>query len=235
MGWLSMIFGESEEQKEARMEKERIQKVAEEKFNELYDQTENPIFDSKGNLFGNIDARHYRAVWRRAVVREAIFKKLKNEEESKIYHQVAKIAEDRYYFRAPTNKYGKVELQISEKQAVVMWKKEMNFLFPTEIKTKVKEYSCIYLGTDNIEKKPYIGQTVNEPELRQLQHRKNKTGPYKNGATYAKWEILKENVQVNELDYWESKFIGEYDSFENGHNDNIGNDRNAYEEGKANH
>ena len=57
MGWLSMIFGESEEQKEARMEKEWLQKLAEEKFNELYGQTENPIYDSKGNLFGNIDAR----------------------------------------------------------------------------------------------------------------------------------------------------------------------------------
>jgi len=232
LGLLSKIFGENEEQRKARLEKELIVKKAEEKFNEFYDQTgDQPIFTPTGKINRNITANRYRIIWRRAVVRHAIFEKLKKETECNVYEELAKIAENRYNNKAPINKYGKVELGLSENQGIKLWKQEMKLLFPGKETVAQKEYSCIYLGIDNKENKPYIGQTVNEPELRQLQHRKSKTGPYKNGATYVEWKILKENVALNELDYWESKFIGSYNSFEKGHNDNKGNDSLAYLEG----
>ena len=232
MGILSKIFGENEEQKNARLEREKLQEFAEKKFVELSEQTENSVIDSKGNLIRNADARRYRSIWRRAIVREAIFNKTKNDDEAKLYLAVAKIAEESYNFHAPSNAYGKVQLELSQAQAVGLWKKEMNILFPTAKIEDQKDYSCIYLGIDKTEKKPYVGQTVNEPEIRQLQHRKNKTGPYKNGASYVEWKILKENVPIDELNYWESRFIGKYNAFELGHNENHGNDLNAYNEGR---
>lgn len=232
MGILSKIFGESEEQKNARLEKGLIIKKAEEKFNEFYDQVgDQPIFTRTGKINRNITANRYRIIWRRAVVRHAIFEKLENKFECQVYEELANIAEKRYSIKAPINKYGKVELGLSENQGIKLWKQEMKLLFPGKEMLPQKDYSCIYLGVDNKENKPYIGQTVNEPEIRQLQHRKSKTGPYKNGATYVEWKILRENVALNELDYWESKFIGAYNSFENGHNDNKGNNSLAYLEG----
>ena len=45
------------------------------------------------------------------------------------------------------------------------------------------------------------------------------------------WEVLREQVPFDQLDYWESYYIGYYNSVENGFNDNRGNDLKAYQEG----
>ena len=94
-------------------------------------------------------------------------------------------------------------------------------------KKKDRKLACIYLGEDNIEHKPYIGQTNGNPEKRWKEHRNNGTGPFKNGASYAKWIVIEENVQKTKLNELESYYIGFYNAYVNGHNENKGNDVQA--------
>ena len=68
----------------------------------------------------------------------------------------------------------------------------------------------------------YIGKTVKEPESRWVQHRKMGTGPYKNGADYAEWKIVRGNLPQRKLDYRELYFIGYYNTYQEGY----------YEQGK---
>ncbi|MCK7518844.1 MAG: GIY-YIG nuclease family protein [Ignavibacteriales bacterium] len=110
---------------------------------------------------------------------------------------------------------------------------ELKRLKPTqENKSKGIWLACIYVGYDTLANKPYIGKTIGEPEYRWKEHRSCGTGPFKNGSSYAKWEVIRENVDLKELDKLESYFIGSYNSFEDGHNDNRGNDLTEYEKGK---
>ena len=90
---------------------------------------------------------------------------------------------------------------------------------------------CIYLGTDTSTGMKYVGQTRQFSEERFLQHRKHSTGPFKHDANNVDWLILKNNINESELDYWESYFIGFYDSYNKGYNSNRGNDNKAYKLG----
>jgi len=64
-----------------------------------------------------------------------------------------------------------------------------------------------------------------------LQHRRSRTGAFKDGAINVNWEVIRERVIFDELDYWESYYIGYYNSLDFGFNDNRGNDLNAYDKG----
>ena len=96
-----------------------------------------------------------------------------------------------------------------------------------------KPQACLYLGTEKNSGRCYVGQTVNEAELRFLQHRKERTGPYKNGSLAVNWEILEDQVDPNTLDYKEAYWIGYYDSYAQGFNDTKGNSQPGYEAGQS--
>lgn len=90
---------------------------------------------------------------------------------------------------------------------------------------------CVYLGTDTDSGMSYVGQTSRFSEARYLQHRKHKSGPFKNGAKNVNWSILKQNIPETDLNYWESYYIGLYNSFSKGFNANRGNDLKGYNKG----
>jgi hypothetical protein len=127
-------------------------------------------------------------------------------------------------------------LQISAEARYKMRIQELKRMQPgnqNKLKQKI-DLACIYLGIDNIQNKPYIGQTSGNPESRWKEHRNICSGPFKNGAKYATWKILEESVPPSKLNKLEAYYIGLYDAYENGHNDNTGNDWEAYERGKRN-
>ncbi len=212
-------------------EKKRKQLEILKKYEEFYKQSE-PFFPKAPK---NQLAASYRYVWKRAVVYQTIFEKLLNDEENaKLYIEFQEIASKAYHKIAPENAYGKVRLQLSAEAHRRMLDDELKRLKPTqENKSKRNlELACIYIGYDTLANKPYIGKTIGEPEYRWKEHRLCGTGPFKNGSSYAKWEVIRENVDLKELDKLESYFIGFYNSFEDGHNDNRGNDSTAYDKGK---
>ena len=95
-----------------------------------------------------------------------------------------------------------------------------------------KPAACLYQGTDQTTGKTYVGQTVNEAEIRFLQHRKDQSGPYKNGSTSVNWQIIDVRVDPAELDYKEAFWIGYYDSYSQGFNDTKGNSLKGYQDGQ---
>lgn len=144
-----------------------------------------------------------------------------------------KLAAKEYYKIAPKNAYGTVRLSLSVEAHKRMRAEELDRLNPSdELKTKRNiNLACIYIGYDSDNKKPYVGQTIGDPEFRWKEHRINGTGPYKKGAFYADWKIVKGNVALTELDEYESFYIGYFNSYEVGHNENKGNNWQAYERG----
>lgn len=80
--------------------------------------------------------------------------------------------------------------------------------------------------------KMYVGKTAKEPERRWVVHRKMGTGPFKDGNDYAEWSIIRGNVPLKELDHWEAYYIGYYNTYEGGYNENPGNDKIAYTQGR---
>lgn len=228
MNFLNKIFLDWKERNaEKRRKKEEILK----EYEEFYKQSE-PFFPKapKHQL-----AASYRYIWKRAVVYQTICAKVLNDEEkTKLFVEFQKIASKAYYKIAPENAYGKVRLQLSAEAHKRMLDEELKRLKPTQENRSKRnlELACIYVGYDTLENKPYIGKTIGEPEYRWKEHRIYNTGPFKNGSSYAKWEVIRENVDLKDLDKLESYFIGFYNSFEDGHNDNRGNDLTEYEKGK---
>lgn len=177
---------------------------------------------------GYAEATLFRHVWRRAVVLQVHL--AETEEEKNVLGKIQEIAARNYYACAPTDAYGKVKLQITPNQILEYIKREQSK--PGNQKHwDTKKFACIYLGITK-DGKMYIGKTVKEPETRWVQHRKMGTGPYKNGADYAEWKIVRGNLPLRKLDYWESYFIGYYNTYKEGYNESLGNDTNAYEQGK---
>jgi hypothetical protein len=80
-----------------------------------------------------------------------------------------------------------------------------------------------------------VGQTLEAPERRWIQHRAEGTGPFKRGAQYVEWKVIRGEVQPAKLNELESYYIGLFNAYENGHNDNRGNDSMAYERGRIAH
>jgi len=176
----------------------------------------------------------FRHVWKRACAYEYIYQKIyKNEERALIYSEFRKLAAMRYWPVAPNNAYGKVQLKLSPEAYAKLTEKELARLNPKdELKSKRDvNKACIYVGFDSEQNKPYIGQTIGGPEYRWKEHRVNGTGPFKKGASYANWEVIKENVSLNELDELEAYYIGYYNSFADGYNETKGNDWQSYERG----
>ncbi|AGE55792.1 GIY-YIG catalytic domain-containing endonuclease [Acanthocystis turfacea Chlorella virus MN0810.1] len=74
-------------------------------------------------------------------------------------------------------------------------------------------------------KKVYIGQTKRSLSQRGVEHIKDTSGCIKLKNAFKKYghedcvmSILKDNIPEQFLDYWENKFIDEYDSIKNGYN-----------------
>lgn len=180
------------------------------------------------------EAALYRHAWKRAAILALLFKDIPNSEREYLYTNFAKMASRKYYAIAPENLYGKVQLKISPEAISNLLEKEKKILFPEpNVSTRRRDLACIYLGVDD-QGKHYVGQTIDAPEYRWVQHRASGTGPFKDGATYVKWEVLERNVQPSELNYKEAYYIGLYNSLKNGFNDNRGYDLEAYEKGLAN-
>ena len=180
------------------------------------------------------EAALYRYVWKRAVVLQHIYTRLlKDEEKANKYKIYQELAAKIYFSVAPENAYGKVNLKLSSEASSKMIEKELQRLFPDKKKKSDRKLhlACIYVGYDNKENKPYIGKTIGIPEHRWREHRLQGTGPFKNGALYANWEILAENVSIKELENLEAYYIGLYDAYDNGHNENRGNSWQDYDRG----
>lgn len=153
----------------------------------------------------------------------------------KYLNELKAIAKNNYRYHAPRTGYeGEfvASLQLTTKQTVKLSKEELiptNQLSESYFLNRKIGQGFIYLGKCT-NGKFYIGQTIKEPESRWLQHRQSLTGPYKRGTEHVKWEVIKV-CQALEMNYYESYFIGLYDSFNNGYNDNQGNNIDAYVKG----
>jgi hypothetical protein len=149
---------------------------------------------------GYPEATLFRHVWRRAVVLQVHL--AETEEQKDVFQKIQEIAARNYWACAPQNAYGKVKLQITPNQILEYLKRERSTV-RSHKGSDTKKFSCIYLGKTK-DGKTYVGKTDKEPETRWVQHRKMGTGPFKNGADYAEWEIIRGNLPARELDYWES-------------------------------
>jgi hypothetical protein len=177
---------------------------------------------------GYPEATLYRHLWRRAVVLQAHI--AQTEEEKQILKNIQEIAARNYYSCAPRNAYGKVRLRITPNQVFEYLKREQSQTKDTN-HWDTKKFTCVYVGMTK-DGKMYVGKTVNEPEKRWVEHRKTSTGPFKNGNDYAEWSVVRGNVQPKELDYWEAYYIGYYNTYEEGYNENPGTDKTAYDRGR---
>ncbi|MFL2832133.1 MAG: hypothetical protein ACJ0BK_00765 [Coraliomargaritaceae bacterium] len=172
-----------------------------------------------------------RHAWKRANVLKEFYQSSRDLENMLVHQAFISLAERYYSHVAPQNAYGKVRLKMTFKQHLELVKSEQKRLSPSPAPPKPEEFACIYKGEDTATKRTYIGQTTNKAEERWLQHRKSGTGAFKDGAINVNWEIIQERVIFNELDYWESYYIGYYNSLKLGFNDNRGNDLDAYDKG----
>jgi len=176
------------------------------------------------------EAALYRHVWKRSIVYQTICQDV---EDVLLYVEFQKLAAKRYDRIAPENIFGKVLLEFSDNAHDKMLKQEMKRFYPEdENENRQNEnLGCIYVGFDSKNKIPYIGKTTGHPEFRWKEHRVNGTGPFKNGASYANWEVIEENVLPEDLDELKAYYIGLYNAYEDGHNDTRGNNWQAYEKG----
>ena len=174
----------------------------------------------------------YRYVWRRCVILEQMKLESKDLYSANRYNYFGNLSANIYYNYAPENAYGKVKLEMSPKQAEKIAEKEISRLTPRGPSAKSKITACVYLGIDTKNKRPYVGQTIGDPENRWKQHRTEGTGPFSKGASFVDWKILKE-CNPSMLDYWESYYIGKFNAVNKGYNRNIGNSPKAYREGES--
>jgi predicted GIY-YIG superfamily endonuclease len=168
-----------------------------------------------------------RDVWRRCIALACLH-------DGKIYPnncppiadimKLATISKNFFIANAPKNAYGKSHLKISPLQL----KKELD-LAKNGLPTISDQKCFIYLGKTTNDR-VYVGQTIQAPEERYLQHKKARSGPFKTGQESVEWKILKE-CEWTDADYWESYFIGVYDATVRGYNENRGNSARGFSEG----
>lgn len=103
--------------------------------------------------------------------------------------------------------------------------------------------AIIYRISHKITNKAYIGASKNSIDKVKAMHikdgRKYVSQSYspsinwaikQEGAKAFYWEILKDNIPSKELDYWETHFIAQYNTFHEGYNTTIdGKPHTAYE------
>ena len=96
-------------------------------------------------------------------------------------------------------------------------------------------YGFIYIITNNINGKQYVGQTRDTVAMRWRKHLDNaKNFPCKQIITQAIARYGEENFEIKEvarcpiedLNYWEIFYIKKYDTFQNGYNMTIGGNNN---------
>jgi hypothetical protein len=240
--WLMIAFSKSSDGREKEQSKKRENEFGyaerednKKGYNELAE-SRWPAFLAECTATVPHSSKHkkaalFRHAWKRAHVLKGIYQSTEDLENMLVHENFIKFAENSYSHVAPQNMYGEVGLKMSYQQEAKLYEIENKRLFPEALPTKPKEFSCIYRGVDTATKRTYIGQTTNEAEERWLQHRKSKTGAFKDGAINVNWEVLREQVPFDQLDYWESYYIGYYNSVDNGFNDNRGNDLSAYQKG----
>lgn len=140
-------------------------------------------------------------------------------------------ATQEYYKHVPETLYGKRLLGVSmpminklERLEKLTTKELANSKGSNEL-----SIGRIYLGRC-FKGRIYIGQTKRSPEFRYKEHRDNGTGPYKEPNLDVEWKVVK-SCKIDELDYWESYYIGLHNAHAEGYNDNCGNNLDAYKLG----
>ena len=202
-------------------------KLAEDKFESFVKESNKSINKQDAKT----EAGKYRHAHRRALALFWLSKKANEDENMFLYFIWVSMTIRAYNSHAPSNAYGKIELNTSNNQILQYVKKEQQALSRNDAVNVNKPIACIYMGEDEETGKKYIGQTVNAPEKRWVEHREAMTGPHKGGCKYPKWSTLRGEVPTSELDYYESFYIGFYDTLNRGFNENKGNDSDAYDEG----
>lgn len=178
------------------------------------------------------EAALYRYTWKRATVLEKMAEQVSPPRSADRYRDFRKLARESYDRVAPRNAYGKVRLKLSPEEFRSLSQAELNRSVLSSRPARANTpYACIYLGIDSEHSRPYVGQTMDEPERRWKQHRVEATGPFKSGAAYAQWSILAQHVPLSDLNELEAYYIGLHNAFVEGHNSTQGNHREAYERG----
>ena len=213
-----------------RWKKERAKRAAkkewlEEQFQKFRRQTE-PLVPSAPK---HPDAALFRHMWKRAKVLEMMHQDAGDPKLATTYSGIAELAAERYFKVAPEGPYGKAGLSISAQAAKRLYRKEVQLMSPPKPPPE-RHLSCVYMGTDKMGL-VYIGQTLDAPERRWKEHRIAGSGPFNKAANYVQWKVLHEPVEQDDLDEWESYYIGFYNSYESGHNESRGNSWRAYERG----
>lgn len=175
----------------------------------------------------------YRHAWKRAAVLEILYQRESDEARASLYREFQKLAAHQYYRVAPVGPYGTVRLRMKGAAVTRLLQVETKRLSPSSSKKqRPRPLACIYTGTCEAGR-VYVGQTVEAPERRWVQHLAGGTGPFKNGYQYIAWRVVEGDVPLAKLDEQESYSIGLFDAFEHGYNDTRGNDWEAYERGCA--
>ncbi len=178
------------------------------------------------------EAALYRHVWKRAGVLAGMPDHGFHHRDAARYRDFGKLARRHYDRVAASNAYGRVRLHLSDDAFERLRQSERNrHALKTHPVKPDTAYACIYLGIDDDSKRPYVGQTLDEPERRWRQHRTDGSGPFKSGAAYAQWKVLERHVPLSQLNELESYYIGLYNALTRGHNSTCGNDRLACERG----
>lgn len=179
------------------------------------------------------EAALLRHAWKRAVVLEILYQRLNDEENVCLYRDFQELASERCYRIAPVGPYGTVQLRMAKQAAIRLLHSEIDSLSSSkDRRRKLRPLACIYIGTCE-QGRVYVGQTVEAPEKRWIQHRIESTGPFKRGAQYVSWSIAEGSVTPERLDERESFYIELHNAYESGYNDTRGQDWSAYERGKA--
>lgn len=148
------------------------------------------------------EAAVYRHAWKRAVVLELLHQRESDETKASLYRQFQKLAADVYFGVAPKTRYGTVPLKIERSAGQRLLEAEEQRLSPRPTKKKPSRTPCIYVGRAG--GRAYVGQTVEAPERRWLQHRADGTGPFKSDNHYVNWEVIEGDVKSAKLDERES-------------------------------
>lgn len=179
------------------------------------------------------EAALYRHAWKRAAVLEVLQQRRSDQSRTSLFREFQKLAAERYYRIAPVGPYGPITLRMETKAATRLLEVEIQRLSPTRRKQQLsRPLACIYIGKCE-EGRVYVGQTVEAPERRWIQHRAEGTRPFKKEAQYVEWKVVEGTVAPANLNERESYCSGLYDAYEKGYNDTRGNDWKAYERGQA--